>query len=251
MKITIVGCGNIVRSDDGAGPYVIRLLWEMGPPPYIKLIDGGTSGIDVIYHIQGSDEAVFIDACQTGEEPGTIYEVPAEEVEELPSNEEANLHSIKWFHAIALAKHLLKEGFPKRIRVFLIEGKNFSVGEGLSEEVKRSAEKLANFLAEEYMKGRTGSFEVELLEDGYLKIPSEVANKYFENSLSVAVIPQGMELRIIPLPNSKQGGILLKRINKKGDRAVLIWEFLPPGIRSGKKKAVWDEEKKELVVSLI
>ncbi len=252
MKKVIVGCGNPVRSDDGAGPRLIRLLWERGVPPDVKIVDGGTSGIDVIYHMQGADTVIFVDACYTGEgEPGTIYEVPAKEVEELPSAEEANLHSIKWFHAIALAKYLLKEGYPKEIKVFLIEGRNFSIGEGLSEEVEKAVEYLADLIQKEFMEGGRPPMEVEITEDGYLKIPAQVAEDKFASSMSVLVMPRGMELHIIPLPNSRQGGLLLKRINAEGDRAVLVWELLPPGIKGGKKKAVWNEEEKALIVSLL
>ncbi len=252
MKKVIVGCGNPVRSDDGAGPRLIRLLWERGLPPNVKLVDGGTSGIDVIYHMQGADLVVFVDACYTGEgEPGTIYEVPAHEVEELPSREEANLHSIKWFHAIALAKFLLKEGYPENIKVFLIEGRNFSVGEGLSPEVEEAVNYLADRIMEEYVNEQGRAFEVELTDEGYLKIPAQIAQEKFSSSMSVLVLPRGMELHVVPLPNDRQGGLILKRINSRGDRAVLVWELLPPGLKTGKKKAVWNEEEKALVVSLI
>ncbi|NPA41937.1 MAG: hydrogenase maturation protease [Aquificae bacterium] len=252
MKTVIIGCGNPVRSDDGVGPRLIRLLWEKGVPPNVKLVDGGTSGIDVVYHMQGSDLAIFVDACYTGEgEPGTIYEVPAQEIEELPSREEANLHSIKWFHAIALAKFLLKEGYPKNIRVFLIEGKNFSVGEGLSAEVEEAVNYLARKLFEEVMEGKDRSVEVELTEEGYIKIPASIAKEKFSGSMSVLVLPRGMDFYIIPLPTDRQGGLILKRINSKGDRAVLVWELLPPGVKPGPKKAFWNEEEKSLVVSLL
>lgn len=250
-KVVIVGCGNPLRGDDGVGPRLIRYLWERGLPPHIKLVDGGTSGVDVVFHMEGADEVVFVDACCTGEEPGTVFCVPHEEVEELPSSEEANLHSIKWYHAVAIARHLLNGNYPKSIKVYLIEGKSFGIGEVLSEEVESAMKKLAERIIKEYSIEGGKVVELELKEDGYLIIPADVAERYLGGCMSVLVIPRGMHFTLLPLPTSAQGGLLLKRINKEGDRAVLLWELLPPGTPSGKKKAVWSDEEGGLVVSLI
>ena len=44
----IIGCGNLLRGDDGVGPILIRRLWEIDRlPPHIRLADGGTGGMDV------------------------------------------------------------------------------------------------------------------------------------------------------------------------------------------------------------
>ncbi len=250
-RLVIVGCGNPVRSDDGVGPRLIRYLWERGLPPHVKLVDGGTSGIDVIFHMEGAEQVIFVDACSTGSEPGTVFQVPQSDIEELPSNEEANLHSIKWYHAIALAKHLLNGKYPKNVDIYLIEGKNFSIGEDLSPEVEAAMKDLAEYIVKRYCIEMRNVFEVILNEDGYLIIPGQVAERYFNSSISVIVVPQGMQFTIIPMANDTQGGLLLKRINKEGDRAVLLWELLPPGVPAGPKKAVWEEDKGGLVVSLV
>ncbi|ADC90036.1 hydrogenase maturation protease [Thermocrinis albus DSM 14484] len=251
-RLVLVGCGNPLRGDDGVGPRLIRYMWEKGVPPGVKLVDGGTSGLDVIFHMEGAEEVILVDACYTGSEAGSIYCVPAEEVEELPDLREANLHSIKWFHALALAKEMMPpEKRPKRITVYLIEGKNFQLGEDLSEEVKRAMENLAQHLIEKFQLTTGEVYRVVLREDGYLVIPAEVAEKYFVRSMSVLVLPRGLEFLLVPLPNDRQGGLILKRINRKGDRAVLIYELLPAGIQYGSKVAQWSEEEGALVVSLI
>ena len=40
----IIGCGNLLRGDDGVGPVLIRHLWDRGLPPYVRIADGGTAG---------------------------------------------------------------------------------------------------------------------------------------------------------------------------------------------------------------
>jgi hypothetical protein len=135
--------------------------------------------------------------------------------------------------------------------VYLIEGKNFEIGEALSEEVENAMKELAEYIMKEHNIEENGVFEVELREDGYLLVPATVAETYFSRCMSVIVVPKGMQFTILPLPTDVQGGLLFKRINKSGDRAVLVWELLPPGIPFGKKKAVWSSEEKGLVVSLL
>ena len=45
----IIGCGNPNRTDDGVGPYVIKLLRDRDLPDNVVLFDGGTDGMGVMY----------------------------------------------------------------------------------------------------------------------------------------------------------------------------------------------------------
>ncbi|HID05082.1 MAG TPA: hydrogenase maturation protease [Aigarchaeota archaeon] len=250
-EVVIVGCGNPVRGDDGVGPYIIRKLWDLGVPPYIKLFDGGTSGIDTISHIRGAKKAVFIDACKTEDPPGTVYELPLEEIQEFPDPREGNLHSIRWFEAVAIGREILKEEFPRECIVYLINGSNFGVGSYMSEDVKESAKKVVSLLRERYMKDLRETYEVEITPDGYIIFPADFSEKYLRGYMNIVVLPKGFELHITPVQRPAHGGLLLKHFNSRGDRAALVWEILPPGKVHGKKKAVWFGEERTLVVSLI
>ncbi|WP_346773952.1 hydrogenase maturation protease [Brevibacillus sp. SYP-B805] len=141
----IIGCGNLLRSDDGAGPMLIRKLWELGVPPGVRLADGGTAGMDVTFQIGDAEELILVDACKTGAEPGTIFELPGEEVETPPLND-VNLHDFRWDNAIALGRWLLKSRFPKKVTVFLIEAENLLHGFGLSPTVEAAMDRLAKEL---------------------------------------------------------------------------------------------------------
>ena len=145
MNVMIIGCGNLLRSDDGAGPMLIRKLWEHGVPPGVRLADGGTAGMDVAFQIGDAEELILVDACKSGDEPGTIFEIPGEEVE-TPPLKDVNLHDFRWDHAIALGRWLLKSRFPKKVTVFLIEAENISYGFGLSRTVDNALDRLADEL---------------------------------------------------------------------------------------------------------
>jgi hydrogenase maturation protease len=88
---------------------------------------------------------ILVDVCKTGAEPGTIFEVPGEEVE-TPPLKNVNLHDFRWDHAIAMGRWLLKDRFPRKVTVFLIEAENLSHGFGLSPAVEAATERLVQEL---------------------------------------------------------------------------------------------------------
>jgi hydrogenase maturation peptidase superfamily len=147
MDTLIIGCGNLLRGDDGVGPILIRRLWEIGLPEGVRVADGGTAGMDVAFQMRGADRVIIVDACRTGAAPGTLYRVPGEQLEQLPPPEGINLHAFRWDHALAFGRWLLKDAYPRDITVFLIEGECFDHGAPLSPAVQTQMEALAQSLA--------------------------------------------------------------------------------------------------------
>jgi hydrogenase maturation protease len=145
----VIGCGNLMRADDGVGPILIRKLWELGLPEGMRVADGGTAGMDVAFKMRGADRVIIVDAARTGSEPGTLYRVPGEELENLPPIDGINLHAFRWDHALAFGRWLLKDAYPNDITVYLIEGACFDHGEPLSPAVAARMEQLAQLLIAE------------------------------------------------------------------------------------------------------
>lgn len=146
MDTLIIGCGNLLRGDDGVGPILIRRLWELGLPPGVRVADGGTAGMDVAFKMRGADQVILVDACRTGETPGTIYRVPGAELENLPPLTGIHLHAFRWDHALAFARWLLKEEYPRSITVYLIEIADAETGAELSPPVAAAMEEVAQML---------------------------------------------------------------------------------------------------------
>jgi len=144
----IIGCGNLLKGDDAAGPVLIRRLWEMGLPEGVHCADGGTGGMDVAFQMRGVPNVILVDASQTGSEPGTVFRVPGHQLEQLPPVAGINLHCFRWDHALAFGRWLLKDEYPKNITVYLIEAANLEFGAELSAPVKAAIESLAETLLE-------------------------------------------------------------------------------------------------------
>ena len=148
MKTLVIGCGNLLRGDDAAGPVLIRRMGDRGLPEGVRCADGGTGGMDVAFQMRGVEHVILVDACTSGSEPGSIFEVPGSEVEHLPPLTGINMHAFRWDHAIAFGRWLLKDEYPSNVTAYLIEGEAFEMGEGLSPAVDRAVDQLVDRLLE-------------------------------------------------------------------------------------------------------
>jgi hydrogenase maturation protease len=130
----------------------------LGCPPGVRLVDGGTAGMDVAFQMEGAREVVIVDACVSGSAPGEVFEIPGEDVE-TPPLAGMNLHAFRWDNAIAFARWLLKDRYPNKVSVILIEAKSTEPGQGLCEEVGLSVKRVARDLVARYSQpevhGRT------------------------------------------------------------------------------------------------
>ncbi|WP_315785299.1 hydrogenase maturation protease [Fischerella sp. JS2] len=141
-QITIIGCGNLNRSDDAVGVIVAQRLQQYlveNPHPHVQVYDCGTAGMEVMFQARGCQQLIIIDASATGSEPGAVFRVPGKELESLPEPS-YNLHDFRWDNALAAGRKLFQNDFPQEVIVYLIEVVNLDFGWELSPVVKDSAD---------------------------------------------------------------------------------------------------------------
>ena len=81
LPTLILGIGNLIMTDDGAGVRVIQLLQERYRfPENIDIIDGGTLGLDLLPYLDGIQRLIVVDAMETGGPPGTLVRIAGEEI---------------------------------------------------------------------------------------------------------------------------------------------------------------------------
>lgn len=139
--LTIIGCGNLNRSDDAVGVIIAQRLQQylaQYPHPHMRVYDCGTAGMEVMFQARGTQKLIIIDASSTGSEPGAVFKVPGKELEALPEPS-YNLHDFRWDHALAAGRKIFKEDFPQEVTVYLIEAENLDFGLELSSVVQHSA----------------------------------------------------------------------------------------------------------------
>lgn len=142
--LTIIGCGNSNRSDDGVGVVVAQALQAYlvaHPRDSVRVFDAGTAGMDVMFQARGSTKLVIIDASSSGSDPGAIFEVPGAQLQ-AEHEPEFSLHNFRWDHALSAGRKIFRDQFPTDVTVYLIEAESLVLGLDLSPPVAASAARL-------------------------------------------------------------------------------------------------------------
>ncbi len=79
--ILILGIGNLLLKDEGFGVHVVQKMMAMSLPDDVELMDGGTMGIDLLYHIEGRKKVIAIDVVKADSRPGTLYRFTDKDIE--------------------------------------------------------------------------------------------------------------------------------------------------------------------------
>ena len=151
VRALIIGCGNLLRGDDAAGPEVVRRLTARGLPDGVGCVDAATAGIDVALAMRSVPHVIVVDACRSGSPPGTLIELSGAEVEQLPSPSGISVHALRWDHALAFARWRLAAEYPARVTVLLIAGERFEYGEPLSSAVEEGIERVCGRILEDLL----------------------------------------------------------------------------------------------------
>jgi hydrogenase maturation protease len=71
--VLVLGIGNSLLTDDGAGVHAaLQLRERTGPRAGIKILDAGTLGFSLLSELEGADALIAIDAARDGGEPGAV-----------------------------------------------------------------------------------------------------------------------------------------------------------------------------------
>lgn len=81
IPLLVLGLGNVLCGDDGAGVAVIhRLRAGYDIPREVRVVDGGTLGLDLLALVAASDEVIIVDAVRADAPPGTLVRLEDDEV---------------------------------------------------------------------------------------------------------------------------------------------------------------------------
>jgi len=102
-KVAIVGVGNLLLMDEGVGVHVVRELERRDLPPNVLVIDGGTSP-DALACAGEVDKLVIVDAVRGGGEPGTVYWLTPDDIDESDRNP-LSLHEWDLMDSLKLSRY--------------------------------------------------------------------------------------------------------------------------------------------------
>ncbi|MEN6351510.1 MAG: HyaD/HybD family hydrogenase maturation endopeptidase [Syntrophomonas sp.] len=148
-KVMVVGIGNLIMQDDGAGVHAIRALEQLGFSDDVELIDGGTHSYDLIEEFCRAENLIIVDAMHAGGEPGTIYRAPFDELGLEPTENITSLHEMHFVEAIKMTRML---GYNPPTTVFGIEPAVVDISMDLSPQVAEKLPRLVELIHQEILK---------------------------------------------------------------------------------------------------
>jgi hydrogenase maturation protease len=135
----VIGIGNEIRHDDGAGPTVVQRLAELNLPGVsLTVTDGEPSRLIELW--SEADLVVIVDAVRNDPaRPGRIHQL----IVDRPvggSTDIATSHEFRLNRAINLVITLTR--LPRRLVILTVEGADFTPGVGLTPNVAASIDRL-------------------------------------------------------------------------------------------------------------
>jgi hydrogenase maturation protease len=138
--VLVLGVGNPLRRDDGAGAEVARLLGTRVPPGVeVRASEGGAASLLDAW--AGRQRVVLVDAVSSGAPAGRIERFDAAAGPLPAAYSDLSSHGLGVAQAIELARALRR--LPNDLVVYGITGADFEHGQGLTPAVAAAVEQVA------------------------------------------------------------------------------------------------------------
>jgi hydrogenase maturation protease len=129
----VLGLGNILLRDEGAGVWVAQSLErQFAFPPAVTILEGGTLGLDLLPRLDGVERLLLVDAVRQGRLPGTLVRLQGAAV---PTALDVKLspHQVGVQDLLAAARLMGAE--PPQIVLWGVEPERLDPGTGFSPSV--------------------------------------------------------------------------------------------------------------------
>jgi hydrogenase maturation protease len=147
MSILVLGLGNSIMSDDGFGVKVVNTLSSRYHfQGEVKLIDGGTLGLDLLPHLEEIETLLIIDALDMREEPGSVFRIEGEEVPRAFASK-LSVHQMGLQDLLAVAE--LQGHVPTNLVVWGVQPESIEMGTELTATVAATIEPVTAKVLEE------------------------------------------------------------------------------------------------------
>jgi hydrogenase maturation protease len=111
--LLVLGLGNLLCGDDGAGVAAVELLRErFQAPDGARVLDGGTLGLSLLPYVEDSRDAILVDAIRADGPPGSPvrlegFDVPLAAMERLSVHQVGVADLLGGAHLVGRLPHRL------------------------------------------------------------------------------------------------------------------------------------------------
>ena len=150
-EVLVLGLGNSLQADDGAGPRVVEMLAHHSDlPANVRVMDGGLPGWGLPSWLEGWSNLILVDAVDMGASPGEWRCFRWEDHEDWVlwmEDEALSLHQPGLANGLALAQAL--DMLPEKLLLYGIQPGNIEAGSTLSPQVSASLPGLVEAILDE------------------------------------------------------------------------------------------------------
>jgi hydrogenase maturation protease len=158
MRAVVLGIGNTILTDEAAGVRAAEALEKAYVLPVeVQVIDGGTSGMEMIEDLADADLLIVLDVVKSGSAPGTLVRIEGDAVPRF-FRRKLSPHQIGL--PDVLASLVLLRTMPKDFIVHGVEPVSLELGTEMTEVVAQAVPLLAERAA------------ADLLARGYALLPA-------------------------------------------------------------------------------
>jgi len=144
----VLGLGNILLGDEGVGVRVVeRLLEQYDFPEGVRVMDGGTLGMDLLPYVEDASRLLVIDAVQARKPPGTLVRMEGDEIPVFLDASKVSPHQEGLQDLLAVA--VLKGYLPDEVVFWGAQIESLGVGLELSAPVAAQVDALGGKVLEE------------------------------------------------------------------------------------------------------
>jgi hydrogenase maturation protease len=154
MAILVLGLGNTIMTDDGFGVRVVETLSSRYRfQGEVRLLDGGTLGLDLLPHLEGIERLLIIDAVEMHGCPGTVFRLEGEEVPRAFASQ-LSAHQLGIKDLLAVAE--LQGQLPAELVVWGVQPDCIEMGTELTATVAAAIEPVVDGVLEELRRWGSG-----------------------------------------------------------------------------------------------
>ncbi len=143
-KTLVLGIGNILLQDEGAGVHAVRLLADaVSRRDDVELMDGGTLSFSLAGAIEDAARLIVIDAAHYDGEPGTTKVFVGEQMDAfIGSNRKRSVHEVSLIDLLMIAR--LSDQLPKQRALIGIQPNSIAWSETPSPPVAAAIHQACN-----------------------------------------------------------------------------------------------------------
>ncbi len=142
----VLGIGNILLSDEGIGVRVIEQMQTVSIPEHVEIVDGGTSGVDLLDILADRDAVIVVDAVDADCRPGTVLRFGIDQLMQM-EDPYISMHEVGIAETVMMTQQL--GCAPKEVIVFGIQPEKIECGLELSKTLEQAAQEVVELVLNE------------------------------------------------------------------------------------------------------